>query len=123
MSNDGNTPASGELCVCFHVTTRQIVKFLRHHRPQVASQCSECYGAGTGCGWCVPFIEKLFEEFQAGNPRPAIDIGPEEYRRRRAEHLERIRADRTAPAEPDNQPPETPPGDGEPLVDQILPDT
>jgi bacterioferritin-associated ferredoxin len=49
-----------ELCLCFHVTKRKVVNFLRVERPQRASQMSECHGAGTGCGWCRPFLEKLF---------------------------------------------------------------
>lgn len=56
-----------ELCLCFHVTRRKVENFLRVHRPRRASQLSECYGAGTGCGWCRPFLLRLFEQAQAGN--------------------------------------------------------
>lgn len=48
-----------ELCLCFHVSKRKVLNFLRVRRPRVASQLSECGGAGTGCGWCVPFLKKL----------------------------------------------------------------
>ena len=51
-----------ELCLCFHVTRRKVVQFIRVNKPTVASQLSECYGAGTGCGWCRPFLERLMEE-------------------------------------------------------------
>ena len=51
-----------ELCLCFHVTRRKVVQFIRVNRPAVASQLSECYGAGTGCGWCRPFLKRLLEE-------------------------------------------------------------
>ena len=54
-----------ELCLCFHVTRRKVVQFIRVNKPTVASQLSECYGAGTGCGWCRPFLKRLMEE---GNP-------------------------------------------------------
>jgi bacterioferritin-associated ferredoxin len=54
-----------ELCLCFHVTQRKVVNFLRVERPRVASQMSECFGAGTGCGWCRPFLLKLWEAHQA----------------------------------------------------------
>lgn len=54
-----------ELCLCFHVTQRKVVNFLRVERPRVASQMSECFGAGTGCGWCRPFLLRLWEEHQA----------------------------------------------------------
>ena len=50
-----------ELCLCFHVTKRKVINFLRVERPQRESQLSECHGAGTGCGWCRPFLKKLFE--------------------------------------------------------------
>ena len=50
-----------ELCVCFHVTTRKLVNFIRIERPRRAAQLSECFGAGTGCGWCRPYLRQLFE--------------------------------------------------------------
>lgn len=51
--------ADDELCLCFHVTRRKVEQFLRARRPPVASQLSECFGAGTGCGWCRPFLKRL----------------------------------------------------------------
>jgi NAD(P)H-nitrite reductase large subunit len=56
-----------ELCLCFHVTKRKVINFLRVERPQRESQMSQCHGAGTGCGWCRPFLRKLFEASQGGN--------------------------------------------------------
>lgn len=53
-----------ELCLCFHVTRRKVQNFLRLERPQRESQLAECYGAGTGCGWCRPFLQKLFQASQ-----------------------------------------------------------
>ena len=50
-----------ELCLCFHVSKRKVVNFLRVERPQRVAQLSECHGAGTGCGWCRPFLNKLFQ--------------------------------------------------------------
>lgn len=87
-------PAPEELCVCFHVPLQKVAKFIRLERPRVASQCSECYGAGTGCGWCIPFIEKLFEAIAAGDEDPHIALSPEEYRRRRRDHLRRLGGNR-----------------------------
>lgn len=75
-----------KLCYCFHVTQRKIVNFIRLHQPRVPSEVSECGGAGTGCGWCVPFLKKLFDA--AANQRDAaIDISPEEYARERADYV------------------------------------
>ena len=51
-----------ELCLCFHVTRRKVEQFLRSDRPRVASRLSECYGAGTGCGWCRPFLRRLHQQ-------------------------------------------------------------
>ncbi len=53
-----------ELCLCFHVTRRKLIQYVRIHRPAVASQLSECFGAGTGCGWCRPYLRQIFEREQ-----------------------------------------------------------
>jgi len=37
-----------ELCLCFHVTQRKVINYLRIERPKHVAQLSECYGAGTG---------------------------------------------------------------------------
>jgi len=50
-----------ELCLCFHVSKRKVLNFLAVEKPRRASQMSECFGAGTGCGWCRPYLRKLFE--------------------------------------------------------------
>jgi bacterioferritin-associated ferredoxin len=49
-----------EVCICFHVTLRKLLQHLRVCKPVRASQLSECYGAGTGCGWCRPVLEAMF---------------------------------------------------------------
>jgi len=51
-----------KLCLCFHVTRRKVVNFIRIEKPRRVAQLSECFGAGTGCGWCRPFLQALFEE-------------------------------------------------------------
>lgn len=51
-----------DLCLCFHVTKRKVVNYIRIHRPVKASQLSDCFGAGTGCGWCRPFLQRLMEQ-------------------------------------------------------------
>ena len=47
------------ICFCFHVPLRKIESFCVREKPQSASQISECLGAGTGCGWCVPILKKI----------------------------------------------------------------
>lgn len=48
-----------ELCLCFHVSWRKVINYIRVHRIQRPSQLAECGGAGTGCGWCRKQLERL----------------------------------------------------------------
>ena len=50
-----------DICLCFHVTAAKIKKFIRIKKPVRESQLSECYGAGTGCGWCRPYLKSIFD--------------------------------------------------------------
>lgn len=75
-----------ELCLCFHVTKRKVIQFIRVRKPKVASQLSECYGAGTGCGWCRPFLRRLMEETQ---PETAELPDPESYAAGRRDYRNR----------------------------------
>jgi hypothetical protein len=38
---------------------------------------AECFGAGTGCGWCRPFLRQLFAQSQS-TERASTDAGPTE---------------------------------------------
>ena len=60
-----------ELCLCFHVTKRKVLNYIRIEKPQRAGQLSNCFGAGTGCGWCRAYLKKLFEAAAGGNPQSA----------------------------------------------------
>jgi NAD(P)H-nitrite reductase large subunit len=73
-----------KVCYCFHVTKRKLLSFLRVERPRVASQLAQCGGAGTGCGWCVPFLRQLFEQ---GRSTELDTLDPAEYARRRVEYI------------------------------------
>jgi bacterioferritin-associated ferredoxin len=53
-----------ELCLCFHVTRRKVANYLRIEKPKRVAQLSDCYGAGSGCGWCRPFLERMFQAAQ-----------------------------------------------------------
>jgi bacterioferritin-associated ferredoxin len=55
-----------ELCLCFHVTKRKVVNFIRIEKPKRPGQIADCFGAGTGCGWCRPFLRSLFEAANEG---------------------------------------------------------
>ncbi|MEK6248282.1 MAG: (2Fe-2S)-binding protein [Planctomycetales bacterium] len=58
-----------ELCLCFHVSKRKVVNFIRVEKPRAASQLSECFGAGTGCGWCRSYMTHLFESMAHGDKK------------------------------------------------------
>lgn len=80
-----------EVCLCFHVTLRMLVRHTRAGRVRVASQLAECHGAGTGCGWCRPQLESIMNQV-ALDPAamPSLPWDPGEYARRRAKaHAER----------------------------------
>jgi len=51
-----------DLCLCFHVTKRKVENFLRLEKPKRVGQLSECFGAGTGCGWCRPFLQQTAQK-------------------------------------------------------------
>ena len=74
-----------ELCLCFHVTKRKVVNFLRVEKPRRAGQLSECFGAGTGCGWCRPFLQRLFDEAQSGTSAEIPDSS--DYAQQRAKSV------------------------------------
>ncbi|MCA9121371.1 MAG: (2Fe-2S)-binding protein [Cephaloticoccus sp.] len=76
-----------EICLCFHVTRRKVTNFIRIERPRRAGQLSECFGAGTGCGWCRPFLEQLFEEGVSNGATIADLPSPEDYAKRRSKYV------------------------------------
>lgn len=60
-----------ELCLCFHVSWRKVINYIRIHRIRVPSQLSECQSAGTGCGWCRAAMRRLVE--RVGDTPPDAD--------------------------------------------------
>ena len=76
-----------ELCLCFHVSKRKVLNFLRVHQPRVASQLSECGGAGTGCGWCVPFLKKLHRQSLSGDSPAETETTAADYEKARAAYI------------------------------------
>ena len=63
------------------------MNFVRQRRPKVASQLSECGGAGTGCGWCIPFLKQIHQQAVAGGTTELEQLTPAEYERRRAAYI------------------------------------
>ena len=84
-----------DLCLCFHVSLRKVKNFIRVEKPRRASQISQCSGAGTGCGWCRPFLQKLMDESlntqpvaQSSTPSvPPPELLAEDYAKLRAQYL------------------------------------
>jgi NAD(P)H-nitrite reductase large subunit len=106
-----------EICYCFHVSKRKIQNYIRLHRPRVASQISDCGGAGTGCGWCIPFLQKYHRDLLAPTSAAAsvptagaVDdtVSREEYAQARGAY---IRAGKGKP--PPGATPPPPPSGGE----------
>ncbi len=71
------------VCLCFHVSLRKIRAFIEREDPPVASLISDCLGAGTGCRWCVPYLERLHQLHREGKPMD-LPVSPEQYAKKRA---------------------------------------
>jgi len=100
-----------KVCYCFHVSKRKLVNWVRLNNPKVPSQLSECGGAGTGCGWCIPFLKQIFRQGtdQEKGTQALVSasielVTAEEYAAQRAEYVKSGKG--------------TPPPGAEPLPDQ-----
>jgi bacterioferritin-associated ferredoxin len=81
-----------ELCLCFHVTKRKVINYIRVEKPARAGQLSDCFGAGTGCGWCRTYLKRLFDEAAAGGQTTpdeptATEPTSDDYARQRAQYV------------------------------------
>ncbi|MCA9244254.1 MAG: hypothetical protein KDA32_09885 [Phycisphaerales bacterium] len=74
-----------DICYCYHVSLRKLINFARREQPTIPSRMSECLGAGTGCGWCIPILCKIAEAAREGRVF-AVEMTPEEYGDRRREY-------------------------------------
>lgn len=102
-----------KICYCFHVSRRKLVNWVRLHEPKVPSQLSECGGAGTGCGWCIPFLKQIFRQGTNEAPESASleVLTPDEYAALRAEYVKAGKGTPPPGAEP-LPPTSVPDGDG-----------
>jgi NAD(P)H-nitrite reductase large subunit len=99
-----------KVCYCFHVSRRKLVNWVRLNAPQVPSQLSECGGAGTGCGWCIPFLKQIFRQGMTEQSRPGCEptsdtetldaLTPQEYAALRAEYVKAGKGTPAPGAEP-----------------------
>lgn len=67
-----------DVCLCFHVPLGKVKAYIKRENPPVASLISDCLGAGTGCGWCVPVLKMLHRQHQAGEPME-VRVDPDAY--------------------------------------------
>ncbi len=77
-----------KICYCYGVPYRKLWHFARRRQLQRSSQMSECLGAGTGCGWCIPILKRIYEAArQPGASGPEVDLTPAEYAAKRDEYI------------------------------------
>jgi bacterioferritin-associated ferredoxin len=101
-----------KVCYCFHVSRRKLVNWVRLHQPKVPSQLSMCGGAGTGCGWCIPFLKQIFKQgVQASGGCEPLESGGSDIDALSAEEYAGLRADYVKSGKG------TPPPGAEPLPD------
>ena len=72
------------ICYCYRVSLRKLVNYARRERPARASQMSRCLDAGTGCGWCIPFLTKIQQDPEG----IAIEIDSAAYEEQRRVYRE-----------------------------------
>ncbi len=69
-----------KICYCYNVPLRKLQSFARRTKPSRPSQMSECLGAGTGCGWCIPILKQIAADIASeGGGNDALTLTPEEY--------------------------------------------
>jgi bacterioferritin-associated ferredoxin len=76
-----------ELCLCFHVTKRKVINYIRVEKPRRPAQLSECFGAGTGCGWCRAYLRRLFEQESQGIAADQPELSAQDYAKSRARYV------------------------------------
>ena len=76
-----------EVCLCFHVTKRKVVNYIRIEKPRRAAQLSDCFGAGTGCGWCRNYLKRMFENAVAGGDTKADEPDAAQYAQMRSKYV------------------------------------
>lgn len=83
--SNGIMKLDDDVCLCCHVSLRKLINFARRERPRVDSQMSECLGAGTGCGWCIPTLCKIASAARDGT-EIRIETTPDEYAQSRTQY-------------------------------------
>ena len=76
-----------EVCLCFHVTKRKLLNYIRIEQPRRAAQLSDCFGAGTGCGWCRTYLKNLFETAVEGGQTTIDEPTAQDYALLRGQYV------------------------------------
>ncbi len=82
-----------KICYCYHVSLRKLVNYARREAPPRASGMSECLGAGTGCGWCIPMLKRIHRqvaeghEFETGRSVDGLPETADDYSNARSTYL------------------------------------
>ena len=71
------------ICYCYHVPMRKLVNFAKRVKPSRPSLMTECLGAGTGCGLCIPFLIKIATDPEGFELE---GLTPDEYAARRSNY-------------------------------------
>ena len=83
------------VCVCHRVSLGKLQSFVNREKPTVPSQLSECLDSGTSCGWCIPFLEKLYKQYSEGK---SLELTVDHNR-----YVERRRAYKNRKCSPDKK--------------------
>ena len=78
MDVESGMQPDDHVCLCFRVSKRKIVNYLRREDPPVASLISEC----------VPYLKHLHKQHCAGDAEPDIRGSAEDYASGRAKFRE-----------------------------------
>ena len=84
-----------KVCYCFRVSKRKLINFTRQTQPSRPSQLADCFGAGTGCGWCIPFLIRLHEEVmgQQEKMEPQLFEGSAgDYEQMRSQYQDQVKS-------------------------------
>lgn len=76
-----------KVCLCFHVSKRKLVNYIRIEQPRRAAQLADCFGAGTGCGWCRDYLTRLFNAAQSGTSEFSDEPDSDQYAQQRTRYV------------------------------------
>ncbi len=76
------------VCLCFHVTKRKLLNFIRIEKPKWVSQLSECL-CGESVRLCRPFLKRLLDDCADNLQNDDDELTSEDYARLRSDYVRR----------------------------------